>query len=73
MGPWRYAVNTALSEPEKKEVTGLANTGVTGKWMLFPAPEWVRGVWADIVAATEVGRLGSRPRLPPTTNRAKAC
>ncbi|PSK96246.1 uncharacterized protein DUF1917 [Murinocardiopsis flavida] len=58
MGPWRYAINMALSEAEKKEVTGLANAGVTGKWMLFPDVEWVRGVWADVVAATEEGRLG---------------
>ncbi|XVQ07298.1 hypothetical protein ACQP1W_32410 [Spirillospora sp. CA-255316] len=34
--PWRYAVNTALSQAET-EVTALYNAGFTGKWMPFPA------------------------------------
>jgi len=37
MSPWRYAINTVLSQTEKQEVTALANAGFTGKWMPFTA------------------------------------
>lgn len=63
MCPWPYTVNTALSEAEKEEVAALADAGVTGKWMPFTDPEWVRGVWADIVAATEAVRLGFKAKF----------
>jgi hypothetical protein len=55
---WRYAVNTALDETGRKEVAALFNEGVTGKWMPFTPAERVHAVWADIVEATEAGRLG---------------
>ncbi|MCK9871365.1 DUF1917 domain-containing protein [Nocardiopsis dassonvillei] len=63
MEPWRYAVNLALPEAERKEVTELVNAGVTGKWMPFTAPERVETVWADIVEATEAGRLGWKAKV----------
>ncbi|MFF5265427.1 putative phosphothreonine lyase domain-containing protein [Actinomadura viridis] len=56
--PWRYALNTALSQAEMTEVTALFNAGFTGKWMPFPGPGEVKAVWAQIVEATEAGRLG---------------
>lgn len=60
---WRWAHNTVLTEEEKKEVTELFNTEMVGKWMPFTPPERVRGVWADIVEATEAGRLGHKAKV----------
>ncbi|NKY96693.1 putative phosphothreonine lyase domain-containing protein [Nocardiopsis alborubida] len=63
MSPWRYAVNLAATETERKEVAELVNAGFTGKWMPFTAPERVNGVWAAIVEATEAGRLGWKAKV----------
>ncbi|MBR8741657.1 putative phosphothreonine lyase domain-containg protein [Nocardiopsis sp. MG754419] len=58
MDPWRYAVNLAASETERKEVAALVNAGFTGKWMPFIATGHIKQMWADLVGATEEGRLG---------------
>ncbi|MBR8743703.1 putative phosphothreonine lyase domain-containg protein [Nocardiopsis sp. MG754419] len=58
MHTWRHAVNLAASETERKEVAALVNAGFTGKWMPFIATGHITQVWADLVEATEAGRLG---------------
>ncbi|WP_329521181.1 putative phosphothreonine lyase domain-containing protein [Spirillospora sp. NBC_01491] len=70
--PWRYATNTALSQAEQGEVTALCNAGFTGKWMPFTSPDRVGPVWAQIVEATEAGRLGWAAKVdnqPPRPGR----
>jgi hypothetical protein len=71
MHPWRYAVNLAATEAERKEVTALFNAGVTGKWMPFTAPERVKEVWATIVEATEAGRLGWAAKVATSSKPGK--
>lgn len=63
MHPWRYAVNLTTIETERKEVTEKVNSGLTGKWMPFTAPERVNEMWAAIVEATETGRLGWKAKV----------
>lgn len=60
---WRWALNTTLTDEEKKKVTDLVNADVVGKWMPFTAPERVHEVWAAIVEATEAGRLGIKAKV----------
>jgi hypothetical protein len=70
--PWRHAINTALSHAEMTEVTALYNGGFTGKWMPFSAPREVMAIWAQIVEATEAGRLGWAAKVdnqPPRPGR----